>query len=420
MLITPLSNGLRKTVACGIGACILSLSSTAHAEDKMPTREEMWQIIQKQQNQIDSLLNQQAKTEEKVEETAEKVSEVKELAKISPASGHGGPGWFNNTQLGGYGEMHYNGGETDEIDFHRFVLFVGHDFNEDIRFFSELELEHAFSADTSDGSNNGAVELEQAFIEFDLDEQANHQARAGLFLVPTGILNETHEPTTFFGVERNNVEKNIIPTTWWEGGAAYAAKFDNGFSTDVAVHSGLSVDSTYKIRTGRQKVSTATAKDPAITGRVKWTGMPGVEVGVSGQWQRDIRQSQDADSASATLIEAHTDIRKGPYGLRALAARWDIDGSGADALGRDVQQGWFVEPAYYFDTPIGEAGVFARYQQHDNTAGNSTDTEIDEYHGGINFWPHEDVVLKADYQIIDAAPGGNDDNIVNLGVGYMF
>ena len=44
--------------------------------------------------------------------------------------------------------------------------------------------------------------------------------KAGLFLIPVGILNQTHEPDTFYGVERNNVEKNIIPTTCGEGGLA--------------------------------------------------------------------------------------------------------------------------------------------------------------------------------------------------------
>ena len=61
----------------------------------------------------------------------------------------------------------------------------------------------------------------------------------GLFLTPVGILNETHEPPTFYGVERNNVEKNIIPTTWWEGGAMVQHEIMDGLSTDLSVTSGL-------------------------------------------------------------------------------------------------------------------------------------------------------------------------------------
>ena len=36
--------------------------------------------------------------------------------------------------------------------------------------------------------------------------------------MPAGLLNENHEPTAYYGVERNFVETAIIPTTWREGG----------------------------------------------------------------------------------------------------------------------------------------------------------------------------------------------------------
>ena len=121
------------------------------------------------------------------------------------------------THVGGYGELHYNNLEdgndskSRSVDFHRFVLFFAHEFNDDIRFFSEVEIEHAFISDENDGSGNGSpgeVELEQAYIEFDIYDDM--QIKGGIFLVPVGILNETHEPPTFYGVERNPIEKNII------------------------------------------------------------------------------------------------------------------------------------------------------------------------------------------------------------------
>ena len=85
-----------------------------------------------------------------------------------------------------------------------------------MRFFSEFELEHSLVKDTQEGEEApGEVELEQAFIEYDFDQR--NTARAGVFLLPIGILNETHEPPTFYGVERNTVENVIIPTTWWAG-----------------------------------------------------------------------------------------------------------------------------------------------------------------------------------------------------------
>ena len=61
----------------------------------------------------------------------------------------------------------------------------------------------------------------------------NAYARTGLFLLPIGILNETHEPDTFYGVERNDVESIIIPSTWWEAGAGLNSRFANGLSWDL-------------------------------------------------------------------------------------------------------------------------------------------------------------------------------------------
>ena len=80
----------------------------------------------------------------------------------------------------------------------------------------------------------GEIELEQAYVEYDLTE--NHHAKAGVFLLPVGILNETHEPPTFYGVERNPVESNIIPTTWWAGGIAANGEIAPGWSYDIGVH----------------------------------------------------------------------------------------------------------------------------------------------------------------------------------------
>jgi len=145
-------------------------------------------------------------------------------------------GGDNKTTVGGYGELHYNnwdnksagGSDKREIDFHRFVLFFGHEFDARTRFFAELELEHSFIEDTDTGSTHGEVELEQAFVEFDLNDAMT--ARGGLFLLPVGIINETHEPPAFYGVERNPVENKIVPSTWWEAGGGFTHRFSNGLS----------------------------------------------------------------------------------------------------------------------------------------------------------------------------------------------
>lgn len=325
---------------------------------------------------------------------------------------------ISNTTVGGYGELHYNnlsdgnGNDKKVLDLHRFVIFVNHEFNDDIRFFSEFEIEHAFISDNNDGSGNtspGEVEVEQAFVQFDIGENTN--VDAGVFLIPVGILNETHEPPTFYGVERNPVEKNIIPVTWWEGGAMLSGHYDSGFSYDLALTSGL--DGGTSIRGGRQKTASANANNLAGTARVKYTGVRGLELAGTVQYQDDMTQDSSDMTNSASLVETHARYNFSDITLTGLYARWDIDGEDAATAQKDVQDGGYIEASYKF-TP--KWGVFVRQNQWDN--GGVGDTSKSQTDVGFNYWPHEDVVIKADYQAQNDVAGNFDG--VNLGIGYQF
>ena len=401
----------------------LALGCLAHAADDQPSAAEMWKLIQQQQAEIEALKSRLGLAEEKVQET--KTAIVTTDAKVEATSAYveqlgttnqgtsSSDGRASKTQIGGYGELHANFGAKDEIDFHRWVLFFSHDFAPNIRMFSEFELEHALAGE----GKPGEVELEQAYVEFDLNEYS--KAKAGLFLLPIGLLNETHEPDTFYGVERNKIENTIIPTTWWEAGAAYTREFDNGFSLDAALHSGLNVGSNFSIRSGRQKVALAKADDFATTARVTYSGIPGAKFGFSAQYQQDIRQGLGSETNDATLLSAHVDYERSGFGLRALYARWDISGSAPAALGVDEQFGYYIEPSYRFATELGDVGFFARYSAYDTAANSATNTEDSFIDVGVNYWPHRNVVLKADVQFTDYA-NKNNEEIVNLGVGYQF
>jgi len=319
----------------------------------------------------------------------------------------------SNTSIGGYGELHYNNlsnsdnsTEKKELDLHRFVLFVNHEFNDDIRFFSEFEIEHAIAGE----SQNGEVEVEQAYVQFDLNEYT--QLNAGVFLIPVGIINETHEPPTFYGVERNPIEKNIIPATWWEGGAMLSGQYDSGISYDLALTSGL--DGGTNIRSGRQKTSKASADNLAVTGRIKYTGISGLELAGTVQLQDDITQDSSDDIDGATLIEAHARWNVADFTLTGLYASWDIDGSGASATDEDTQDGGYVEASYKMSPKF---GLFVRQNEWDNGGTGATSESQTDF--GFNYWPHEDVVVKADYQLQDN-DDGNDLDGFNLGLGYQF
>jgi len=190
-------------------------------------------------------------------------------------------------------------------------------------------VEHAYVKDTDSGSAPGEVAIEQAFLELDLTPDL--AARAGVLLIPIGFINETHEPPTFYGVERPNVEKYIIPTTWREGGAGLTGRFGQGFSYDVLGHSGLMVSAPdYKIRGGRTGAGEAPANDLA-TARLNWAGMPGLQLGVAGQYQSDITQGTDPQAGSATLLSGTLVWQVSRFTLRGLYATWRLSGNGPKA-----------------------------------------------------------------------------------------
>ena len=172
---------MKKTL---LATALVSLFATqgAYAADETA---ELRKIIEQQQKVLQDLEKRLDETEKRVEKTADVVEESASESKSA-------------TTIGGYGELHYNnitdnksGKDKKAIDFHRFVLFFGHEFTESTRFFSEVEIEHALSGDDKPGE----VELEQAYIEHDFNDM--FVGKAGLFLMPVGIINETHEPPAF-------------------------------------------------------------------------------------------------------------------------------------------------------------------------------------------------------------------------------
>jgi hypothetical protein len=407
-------------VALGVtGVWSIADAEVARAQEETPSVDEIWENQKRQEKVIAEQQEKIRELNEKLEATGERVEAVSESKSASSSDG-AIRNFLGRTSLGGYGELHMNQLENDryqgkdkrEIDFHRFVLFVGHDFTDDIRFYSELELEHAISSSDADGE----IELEQAFIQFDLSERL--AASGGLFLIPVGILNETHEPPTFFGVERNPVEKNVIPSTWWEGGGSLNGRHDNGMSWDVAVTSAIHTDGDFNIRKGRQKVSNADASSFATTSRLAYRGVPGLEVAATFQVTEDIAGAR-LESTPATLFETHVDFKRNGFGLRALYARWDLFSDDAEDRGQDEQYGFYVEPSYRFWRD--KLGVFARFSQWNNAAGSDGgESRYRQYDVGINYWPHPQIVLKFDYQDQDAPTGKDGFDGYNVGIGYQF
>ncbi len=388
-------------------------AATTQAAETTPSLEEMWKIIQAQQTEIQQLKAQLSQTDVKLQQTEVKVAataDAVEQGVVSNAAINQVASWVEKTSIGGYGEHHFNHFEDgdDQIDAHRYVLYFGHQFTDKLRFFSEWELEHSLAGD----GKPGEVELEQAYIEYDYTD--NHRIQIGQFLIPVGILNETHEPDTFYGTERNKVESEVIPATWWEAGVMALGEIAPGLTYNAALHSGLET-TNFRIRSGRQKNAEAKAEDLAFTGRLKFTGFQGLELAATYQYQQDITQGAFTESAPASLLETHMTYNIGGFGLRALWADWDIDSDDFELADADSLSGWYVEPSYKLTDKL---GLFVRYSEWDRGDKMLSNVDYKAYDYGINYWLHPQVVLKFDYT--DTVGTNDEGDAFNLGVGWSY
>lgn len=392
--------------------------------------------------------------EDKLAVLQEEIEHLKlQMASSESNRSSGIQGFVDRTTVGGYGELHYNnyrGDATDKdtMDFHRFVLFFGHKFNDWISFKSEFELEHAFTKGGGSGGNGGGggeVELEQAYLDFNFNKAVN--AKVGVFLVPMGLLNETHEPPTFYGVERNEVESRVIPSTWWESGAGIYGEAMPGLNYQLNVTTAPDIGKLSNFskgfRDGRTKANEAVAEDLAVSGALNYTGVPGLLVGAAfftgntGQDGKTKAGLADVD-ARLTLWDVHARYQKDRIDLRALYARGHLDDADEinAALGKAAGSstgvgesfyGWYAEAAYHiWKQGDHDLAPFVRYEKwdlHDDVPGGYVKNAAYQNKVltvGANYWPHPQVVLKADYQDWDEADGAKGDKRVNMGMGYMF
>ena len=246
--------------------------STAETNKSTNTRDrkvqELEHAVEKLTREIEILKRERKREEPIKKKQEEKVSEPEDQNEDTNQDNlSNNSSWFNRFNLGGYGEMHANftvGDDKDKFDIHRLVLYLGYDFNEWIKFHSELEIEHAFVSDDSDGEFG----LEQAYVDFLLKESLN--VRFGRILTPLGIINQRHEPPSFNGVERPSFEKYIIPSTWSSDGLGVFGTLAPGVKYEAYVVGGLDgsqFDSKNGIRSGRIK-DRPSFSDPAVTARL--------------------------------------------------------------------------------------------------------------------------------------------------------
>ena len=356
-----------------------------------------------------------------------------------PDSG-GGVSWF------GYGELNYSRPDEDHAettaDVGRFVIGAGYRFDDRTRFASEIEIEHAISS----AEDAGEVEIEQAYIEHAIG--SSMYTKIGLMLVPSGLLNEYHEPTRYYGVFRNFVETLIIPTTWREGGVALQGNTEGGLRWDVGLTTGFNLAKWDQqseegleeaLGSIHQELSLAKASDLSTFGALNWSGVPGLLVGGSIFTGNSGQDQPGFDDHRITLTEAHGRYSPGNWDFSALYALGEISDSldanlalsgGAPDFGvSPVPEeffGWYLEGAYRFQGVRYGIAPFVRYErwntasEYESPAGGPVLQPLDDleaWTAGFNFTLAPGVVIKADYvSFVDDDEGDRAD----LSLGYSF
>jgi hypothetical protein len=348
------------------------------------------------------------------------------------------------TTFFGYGEVNYenyprNRAQT-QADLARAVIGIGHRFDEKTRFVAEFEWEHAIAS----ADDQGESEVEQFYVERSFTPQL--AGRAGLFLIPSGLLNTAHEPTQYFGVTRNFVETAIIPTTWREGGIGLTGITDFGLTWDVGLTTGFNLanwdptsDEGKESPLGsiHQELQLARAANLSAYGALNWRGYPGLLIGGSvfsgkaGQQQPDF----PSQNAVVTLAEAHVRWTPGPFDLSALYARGHISDTAAynqTIVGNPTLVpkdffGWYAQAAWYaWSRGDYQLAPFASYQRFNTGWKYATLAEgltpvplptESVTTVGASFYVTPNIVFKADYQWF-----GNDRNAdrFQLGLGLNY
>ena len=337
--------------------------------------------------------------------------------------------------IGGYGEITYNNKEGSstpaEIDVQRLVMLFAYKFDDRTSFVTEIEFEHVKE-----------VYVEQAFINYSVADGVN--LRGGLMLIPMGIVNEYHEPTTFNGVERPSLDSKIVPTTWREMGIGvsgrinnasirYQAYLMNGF---LSYGEGHKLRGSDGLRKGRQKGAESVGSDANFAGRIEYYGLPKLKLGVSyyaGNTQTTAPEVSDTQIGLSMfgLDYRYINGRLSSRGQFISASLKDTEAynlAGSKDLG-SAMGGYYIEGAYNL-LPLDsrqKLDLFLRYENfntHQKTAGDLIANDAfhrNETTFGLSYHLASGAVFKADYQSKGTAVEGSDAiGQFNIGLGVFF
>ena len=357
--------------------------------------------------------------------------------------------------IGGYGQVDYYQPIDNEIskngvlDVTRLILLFGYKFNERTNFVAEIEFEHVNEA-----------YVEQAFLNYKINKWLNF--RGGLMLIPMGITNEYHEPTTFNGVNRPMVETKIIPTTWRELGAGFTGSFNeislkyqayvvNGFN---GYNGTAMVNGSDAFRKARQKGIKSYISSPNFTTKIDYYGIRSLNIGGSlyvgntqstlynGIARADEALFAKADSSVIKMTMTALDAKYSHHGLQLKGQlvyaslnnteaynTFAKNGNTNKGIG-NAMMGYYIELGYnvFQPTKIEESELipFIRYEKY-NTQQKTDGVTIknDLYDNtlivtGLGWKITQGAIVKADVEFLKNATSNKFAKTLNLGIGVWF
>ena len=341
----------------------------------------------------------------------------------------------NGMTFGGYAEVLYNQPESSngEIDVQRLILLFGYKFDDRTQFVTELEFEHVKE-----------IYIEQAFVNYAVSNSLN--VRAGLMLVPMGIISEYHEPTTFNGVERPSIDNKLVPTTWREIGLGVSGRSDalslryqvylfNGFLS----HNGTDglIKGENGFRSGRQKGAESVFRTPNLSMKVDFYGINGLRLGLSGYFGK----TQAADEVFDTLgsrvglsmigLDARYSYRKftarGQFITSSITDAYNYNEFTDKDLGSGMS-GYYIEGAYNLLPIANRQRLFAFVRYENFNTHQSVPSNVDQnlsYHRkeittGLSYHIAPGAVFKVDYQSKSTGLTNSEKGQFNAGVGVWF
>ncbi len=347
--------------------------------------------------------------------------------------------------IGGYGDMYVAGsdkpGASNVADVYHFVPYIGYKFTENIILNTEIEFEHG-GANPEMNDPEGYAIVEFMYLDFLMYQAFNLQL--GHLLVPMGLINMRHEPTLYNTVQKPLTEKYIIPATWHSTGAmAYGSFGETGLSYNAGLIQALDLNNPDngtkgQIREGRAGSTGKSAfEEAAFVGRLDYRGLNGLLLGASLYYGSATQGS--VPGADALIYDLHATYELSGFKAKALYGATSI--SGAENIAAEptygptsieASNGYYLNLEYDVLAMLSTTDRLPLFVQYDYinpaaTVVDATAATVDKDIGesatttvGVNYFPHEQVVLKADYAMTDDLTGGTDYNTFSLGMGFIF